>query len=453
MNLRQAFMVANAEGACAAMHFTLTNGAILTGFVLLLGANDFHLGLISAVPVLAQLFQIVGARWVEHGVARKTVSGYFAVLGRSIWLPMALLCLWDSPGALWTFIFLYGVSSTAMNISSPAWVAWMGDLIPSRIRGRYFGVRNRITGAVTIAVSLAAGYALDGFLDVGMEKEGYITMMAIAVLFGLVSFLLIRRQPEPVYTPGPRASWGELVAAPLRDPAYRRLLGFYIYWILAIGISVPFFSAHLLKSMGWSFKLVMWVSISSAVSAMVWHPFWGRTVDRYGHKPVLVVTSCVLVPLPLFYTFCPLDLVWPIMLNAVLAGGIWAGFGLAMFNLVIAAAPASARSSYSAVIYSMSGLANFLASMAGGWIAHLLRDVALPIGSLLLNNYQIMFLIGAVLRLPGLFLLRNVREPGAHKTVHMIRQAWQGIDRRLTFGRQIFVLARPQKKPPEHGAP
>src|SRR5690349_1167701 len=50
-----------AEGSLSNIHITVTSGAFQTGFALLLGARDFELGVIAALPFIGQLFQFVGA--------------------------------------------------------------------------------------------------------------------------------------------------------------------------------------------------------------------------------------------------------------------------------------------------------------------------------------------------------------------------------------------------------
>ena len=54
------------EGSLSNIHITATGGAFLTGFALLLGASDFELGLLAALPCVGQLFQFVGAYLEER---------------------------------------------------------------------------------------------------------------------------------------------------------------------------------------------------------------------------------------------------------------------------------------------------------------------------------------------------------------------------------------------------
>ena len=73
---RKALRISTIEGSWAALHFLITSGVFFTGFALMLGANDFQLGLLGAIPVLAQVFQVVGGEGAAtaSGVAAATSS-------------------------------------------------------------------------------------------------------------------------------------------------------------------------------------------------------------------------------------------------------------------------------------------------------------------------------------------------------------------------------------------
>jgi len=63
--VRRGLLISIWEGAIANIHISIT-GAIggsvfLSGFALLLGANNFQLGLLGALPFIGQMFQFLSA--------------------------------------------------------------------------------------------------------------------------------------------------------------------------------------------------------------------------------------------------------------------------------------------------------------------------------------------------------------------------------------------------------
>src|SRR5262249_38062512 len=73
------------EGSLSNIHITVCSGAFLTGFALLLGAGDFELGLIAALPFVGQLFQFMGAYLEERLGERRRLTVLSAGMSRSLW--------------------------------------------------------------------------------------------------------------------------------------------------------------------------------------------------------------------------------------------------------------------------------------------------------------------------------------------------------------------------------
>ncbi len=430
---REALRISTVEGSWAALHFLITSGVFFTGFALMLGANDFQLGLLGAIPVLAQVFQILGAYLIERTGWRKGIVAWFSVVSRTLWLPMALIPFLVHSREVLVFMILYAISSIVMNIAAPGWVTWMAAIIPSSIRGRYFGARNRINGFVSISGNLAAGFAVDFFRSRGHEAGGYLVLQLIAVAAGIMAFLLIRRQPDPGAPPEPVPPIAHYLVQPLRDPNYRRILAFYLYWVFACGIASPFFNAHLLKHMQWNFKIIALLGVIASVTTMIVQTYWGRLIDRYGHRPVLMVTVIGILHLPFYYAFCPWGVRWPIYVNSVLTGVFWAGYGLASFNLVIDMLPSRNRTMYVAVLSALSGVTSFAANLLSGWLADSMEGVRWHIGSLTIVNYQLLFIMTGILRVPALLFLRRVHEPDAVTMRELVRKMFAEFNQRVSM--------------------
>jgi MFS family permease len=435
---RKALRISTIEGSWAALHFLITTGVFFTGFALMLGANDFQLGLLGAIPVIAQVFQILGAYLIERTGLRKGIVAWFSVVSRTMWLPMALIPFFVHSRAVLLFMILYAISSVVMNIAAPGWVTWMAAIIPASIRGRYFGARNRINGFVSISGNLAAGFAIDLFRTHGHEAGGYLTLQLIAVFAGIMAFTLIRRQPDPGAPAEPLPAIAKYLLQPLRDPNYRRILAFYLYWVFAVGLASPFFNAHLLKHMQWNFKSIAVLGVIASLTMMVVQTYWGRLIDRYGHRPVLMITVFGILHLPFYYAFCPWGIRWPIYVNALLTGVFWAGFGLASFNLVIDMLPSRNRTMYVAVLAALSGITSFAANVLSGSLAEAMDGVRWQIGSLTIVNYQILFVMTGLLRIPALLFLRRIREPDAVTMRVLVAKMFAEFNQRVGLSLPMF---------------
>ena len=144
-------------------------GSRTTIFGRMLGFNNFHFGLMAPIPFLATFGQLPAAILIERTGLRKYQFVYFMTLSRMLWLAVAAIPLVlpiPSRPAVWTMMGILAASSFLGSLAVPAWWMWMGDLIPRRVRGRYFGARQRWSQLIRIPMIIVIGIVLDG-LTVG----------------------------------------------------------------------------------------------------------------------------------------------------------------------------------------------------------------------------------------------------------------------------------------------
>src|SRR5262249_15806578 len=134
-------------------------------------------------------------------------------------------------------------------IGNNAWTAWMGDLVPSALRGRFFSRRVvYITVAGTIA-SLGAALALDGLTPRGFKGPTLGALAAIACMAGAFSVYLLHRQHDPHLTRArERPDW-RVLASVARTPQARAFLWYLLGWNSAVALSASFFSFHMLSNL------------------------------------------------------------------------------------------------------------------------------------------------------------------------------------------------------------
>ena len=85
---------------------------------------------------------------------------------------------------------------------------------------------------------------------------------------------------------------------------------------------------------------------------------------------------------------------------------------------------------------------NFLTSGLGGILAPWLTSVHFEWIGLLFNNYQILFFLSAMLRVPSLLLLLRISEPTATRTYVLVWRGFIPLDRTISFGRHILAIPK-----------
>jgi hypothetical protein len=165
----------------------LTTGVFLAGYAVALGANNFAIGLLAAVPFLAQLLQIPAVLLIERSRSRRLVSVWSSGIGRCFLLASAAAPFLGADAAVVVLIATLAVHQAMAAISGCAWNSWMRDLVPSSEYGRFFGKRTAVTMAVSISLAFLGSVLIDGWKRYvpGAPVLAYSCLFTVSALVGL----------------------------------------------------------------------------------------------------------------------------------------------------------------------------------------------------------------------------------------------------------------------------
>ena len=450
-----------------------TSGAFLTAFALLLGAGPTFIALLAGIPLVAKLSQLYASWHIERAGRWRRTALTAAAIGRGapfLLLPIALLpdALLPAPLRLALVLAVVLVTGLGVAVFDVAWLTWVAELVPPRVRGVFLARRAKLFGLTGVGASLAAAVVLDQWRAgrgaagaVAPAADGtalaYGVLFAAAALVGLSGLRYLQRVPEPRRTVsravGP--TMREAFAAPIRDRGFRPLLAFAGGWGFAMGFAGPFFTVWALQGLGLSLLAVTALTASTNLTAAVAQPFYGRLADRFGAKAVLRAGTLlyVLTPLPwlLADAGSPLGAwgLWvPLVLLHLASGLALAAVDLAAMPLVLTLAPTARRASYVASFNAVLAAAQAVAPLLGsGLLAVLLAGGTAPedaFGLLFVAAAMLRALVGASLGRvedgAGVSVARMIRVLGRARTRQRHRLATaraarrglrQGLHRRL----------------------
>ncbi len=136
---------------------TLTTGVFLVGFAVALGADNFAIGVLAAVPFFAQLLQIPAVLLVERWRIRRDICVFSTAIGRAFLIAAAATPLLGGALAVKVLIASLAIYQAMAAIAGCAWNSWMRDLVPSSEYGRFFGRRTAATTALSVVAALGGG--------------------------------------------------------------------------------------------------------------------------------------------------------------------------------------------------------------------------------------------------------------------------------------------------------
>jgi MFS family permease len=410
--IRASLRASVAEGMVTELITACAGATVLTGWALHLGASPLEIGLLGALPYLAQLFQIPAA-WTTSLAGRRRVALVAVAVSRQALLPLALLPFLPVSAATQRGVLLAVAALTAVFgvIGNNAWVSWMGELVPERIRGRYFGRRTALCTFAGTLAGLVSAQVLDRSGRIAATGPALAVLAVLACAAGALTTWLMVRQHEPD-APPPARPCLSAVLRPLRDPAARGLLVYQVAWNGAVGLGGAYFAYHLLANLDVGFTVLALHTAIGAAARILSAPLWGRAIDRLGARPVLAACSFLVAVLPACWLFISPSRLWPIAVDAVIGGAAWGGHGLAAFAVPLAVAPRRDRSFYLAAFSMAGGVAWVLATAAGGAIVGHLPARFEAFGAPA-YAVHVVFALSAVGRLGAATLALRISERGA----------------------------------------
>ena len=327
------------EGLVVGGMFAVTETWLVPLLVQILGASAAAIGLLTIIP---QIAGIGLGPWTHNVIAwlggNKRASLVVCVVQIAclavLSLPLhAAGASWSIPLAM-TLIIGFGISGA---IGGPAWVAWMGGLIPRSLQGRYTGRRNRIFHlSRLICAAIFAGIA--HLLPLGESPWGMQLILVAAVLSRIASLWYLSRQPD--LPPRPKLSgpvsqrlapehggfWGFIRAMPVTDLGRWTLVWAMLHF--GVMIAGPFFSPYMLAAtsaggLGLDNSPFLYTCLIyvSTIARLVTYPAAGKLVDLHGPAAVLRVAVVIITIIPLGWLLT--TNLWLIIAFEILSGIGW----------------------------------------------------------------------------------------------------------------------------------
>ncbi len=418
------------DGLASEAMNALAGGVFLTAVALLLGANNFQIGLLAALPTVTNFFQLISIWLVRRLKNRRLICVVCTVLAR-VPLIIAGICIFYFQGPISLvilFLFFYYLFG---SISGLAWNAWMKDLIPETILGIYFARRTSFMQITNASLSLILALVVD-YVKLHYpqyELTAYSVMFLLAGAIGVFGATFLARTPEPVSRLSNENIF-TLLKMPLKDGNFLRLLVFNSIWIFAINMATPFFTVFMMKSMGLPLSYIIGLTILSQLSGIFTIKIWGIFADRYSNKTIIAIAAPLYIVCLIAWCFVGIYTRFaPNMILLVLihiaSGTTLAGINLCLTNIGLKLAPSKYSIIYLSVKNIITAIFSSIAPLLGGVLADYFMQRKITIDGLLsgprhqkiihlisLREWNFLFLISAVIALVAVQLLVNVKETG-----------------------------------------
>ncbi|MBW1783684.1 MAG: hypothetical protein JRL30_23455, partial [Deltaproteobacteria bacterium] len=175
-------------------------------FGIFLRATTLQVGMLASLPQLfGAVMQWASAITMDRFTSRRRVIVAGALSQGLLWLPISLLPFFLGSGELtvWVLIGLALLYHGTNGAVVPVWNSLIGDLVPTDVRGRFFGNRNRFCGISTFSALLMAGGVLQIFAQRHQVIWGYLIIFLTALAARLNSVRWLARYANPPFSLSP----------------------------------------------------------------------------------------------------------------------------------------------------------------------------------------------------------------------------------------------------------
>ncbi len=383
ISVRQSLRASTADGGLSTIFSNITGGVLLSNFLLDLDATPVQIGMLASLPMLTNLLQPLGALLSNRTNSRHQYGLWVFLPSRLVWLLLVIGIVgvdrydWLSGYLVYLTLALVLASNILGALGSASWMSWLAALVPPRLRGRYYSIRNIVASLANLLCLPIASFVVSHWY--GREIAGYGIVLSVGVLAGLASLgcqqLMIDINPQDYQSEEQQQEslFAGLTAA-LENPNLVIFLLYFSLWAFAVNLSTPFFNLYMLANLKVNLD---WVTLFSSLGSganMLMLLVWGRVIDRFGNRRLLVIAGLAIAMMPLFWLLTGLAQVqaqlWICLaIFHIIWGGLWAAIDLGNNNIQIAIVPIEHHATFFAIAAAVAGISGALGATVGGFLA------------------------------------------------------------------------------------
>lgn len=411
----------------------LAGGTFLATLMSFCGISDANIGIITSLVSLAAISQIFLMRYFKK-IKKYKFLVCFTALHRLLFTVIyfvPLLSISNTAKAI-LIILLYTIGQIFVQIGTPASQDWIASLVPSRLRGKYFSIKDSIAVFVVSSTMLIAGVILDYYKERNILPAFAIVGVFILLLV-VINVISLSKMKEPktsyVNQEGKEMHGrlakkakatevnlnessiiGEIKEA-FVDRKFRKAFTLQCLFQFAFYIALPFNASYQINELALPYTFIMLVGFICNLYRIYITPKLGRLADKYGMAKLLRYT---LFALGLNFLTMALTIpanAYPMtVIGALFASTAWAFVGIGLFGVQLDFFKNDKRMIWLTIVSSISGVFGFIVSIIGGIILGYLQSLSLQIGNITIYSQQVLNMIGFIIMLIAVLYIKKCIE-------------------------------------------
>ena len=389
------------EGSFFALMFGMGEN-YLSAFGVFLGYSALQISILSSLPQLIGAFsQLITYKITNLLGSIKKFAVLIAFLQACMWLILIILINETSNYLIiliWSTIYFMLAS-----MIGPAWISWIGYIVPFKLRSNYHANRNRIIHSF-IFISIILGGIILKIFDTDL-LDAFTIMFSLASTGRFLSAYYLNKKDDYAET-------HNKYTYSYTDILKNNLKKWFIIYITSIHFSImflgPLFTIYILRTMNLSYLVLTICMVTWWIGNVFSSTYWGRITKKYGNLYLLKKSTIFMCILPIFwisvyYLNYEFRIIVSILINLI-AGITFSGFGLSAFNFIYDISESDEVIKFSSMVNCLKGIGIFLGSIIAGFIVDSLYIINI-LSKYNFTSIQFSMLISIFLRILSLLTI------------------------------------------------
>lgn len=375
--------------------YILTSGVFLSGYLVLLNAPDFLVGILNNSGTWASIVALFSFLVYERMQSRKKLLMSLNIIARLlvcsvIFLPLIIP---DSTMVLWIVTIMVILGNILWSFYSIGFTVWLMSVVPPESRSSFIFTRMLWLRISFTASSVIMGFVLDWF---NKSYAGFLLVYITSLVLSIADiFVLINiKEPQNKITKG-TGSNPDIFFEPMKNASYRTFIIFIFFYYLCLSMSSSFSSVYLIRYLDFDYGFISTINVLMYIFMILSTKFWGRVEAKKGMEFVLGITAVFMVSEYLIYGFLTESTYFLLFFSPIIAGIGQGGFNTAIFTYRYDIMPEQNRTIYEGWFAATQGLSFLFAPILGNAIMQRLPAISNRV--IQYSSFQLMYFISFAL--------------------------------------------------------
>ena len=407
----------------------LAGGTFLATIMSHSGISDANIGIITSLVSLAALSQLFLINFFKR-IKKYKFLVCVTALQRALFAALYLIPLFGISNLSKEIfiVLLYFIGQVCVQIGTPASQDWIASLVPSRLRGKYFSIKDSVAVFVVSSMMLVCGLVLDYFKKSNI-LTGFIIISAIIFILTILNVVALSQMKEPKVSyvndngkemHGRLAKRAKELEVPEKSQSilselkeaflnqkFRKAFTIQCLFTLAFYICLPFNASFQINDLHLPFTFIMLVGFIFNLYRIYITPRLGRMADKYGMGKLLRYSMLALGLNFLSTAFTMPFNAYPMLIIAsFFSSTAWAFVNIGLFGIQLDFFRSDKRMTWLTITSSLSGVFGFMVSILGGKLLSYLQSLPLTLLGHKIYAQQILNLVGFFILLIAVYYIR-----------------------------------------------